>query len=1107
MEDAKFIRVTHRNEAHFVALCAGLDPGEVSRLLQAAFQVEQHVVGLMDKADTAISGSEDDQGVVIPLSLACRAPQMLGGGSYSLLLSEREVTWEEAKSRTAWLVPIEGSQLSSAKAVGEGTAGGQQAAGRTLWGTEGGDDESDEQDDEGGGETLEMAGQNRVEADNKERIVAFIRRMAFNGLLTKDDQNTLESSAVAGDAVINAAFAAAMRSQDLDYLSALLKDIAANGRGSPQGMRLLEAKREMLDMVEVLHQANEVDEEQLVYLQNLILVSNKAVTDAFGVYEEDQDPVRLAESLKQLCGAQANTARQAAAPAASSDSDSNDKNVLKVEAEQDAMTATIMKIASNLNNEGLLRAREASVLKEMVLRENPVLMAAFELYREDENAAELYDTVARSARFEANRIGGAADSKMGRAASILSRQRMPPQTSGVVVAATSGAEGSTTRDDPADADGVSPETGGVAALREFQRLATTAVQKGMMDIRHAKVICAAFESGLSGQSGRLQELVHAAWGVYVTGGGEEDALDSLARIVHLAVKPFQVRPPAKTPPSFSPSGGTTERGASASTAELRESMSAAVKAIAMQSAQLLLQSKKVSAEEAFCLASPSPSGCQSILKALEKFDGGANRDVLLEAFATIAKIELVKRQGNEKQEHKEGDGDGEEGEEEEENDEKEDLDGGNDGADWQDQQILRRAEDEQGIYADRARMELMELADCMAGDKRIGVQEALLLATLIENKHPTVMHAYSLYASSQDVSALVSTLMAAVKTQAGGVVVPDATPAPNDKEGNRVLEELRAQGGRQPARERVVLLMHETRVLTATDATRLLLLLARQNPDTLAAFEAFDTSKDVSSLVDTIKLILEESPPIASTDLDVSMHQDGGRSKLSSLLQQILQPLPEATSRNADINAATETSRENEGDGSGGGSGGGRDGTNNDAVAESIVSIVGSMGLDETEAVALRLAIANGDSNMKGALELFRMDPDADELKDTVARVARLVMEHEREHETISADQERSATEAMGGDGDSRGAVSAGDTAADAAAAMARNMDFTLDGKAGLFEELLQQLGRAGVMGEAQAALIMDRYRKKDAVVFAALDVYKNESDMSELADTLKRLT
>lgn len=35
-------------------------------------------------------------------------PQMLGDRSYSLLLSDKEVTWERAKSPTMWPVPIEG---------------------------------------------------------------------------------------------------------------------------------------------------------------------------------------------------------------------------------------------------------------------------------------------------------------------------------------------------------------------------------------------------------------------------------------------------------------------------------------------------------------------------------------------------------------------------------------------------------------------------------------------------------------------------------------------------------------------------------------------------------------------------------------------------------------------------------------------------------------------------------------------------------------------------------------------------------------------------------------------------------------------------------------
>lgn len=42
-----------------------------------------------------------------------------------------------------------------------------------------------------------------------------------------------------------------------------------------------------------------------------------------------------------------------------------------------------------------------------------------------------------------------------------------------------------------------------------------------------------------------------------------------------------------------------------------------------------------------------------------------------------------------------------------------------------------------------------ELADCMAGDKRIGGDERGLLAGLIENKHPGIMTAYANYIANQ----------------------------------------------------------------------------------------------------------------------------------------------------------------------------------------------------------------------------------------------------------------------------------------------------------------------------------------------------------------------
>lgn len=101
----------------------------------------------------------------------------------------------------------------------------------------------------------------------------------------------------------------------------------------------------------------------------------------------------------------------------------------------------------------------------------------------------------------------------------------------------------------------------------------------------------------------------------------------------------------------------------------------------------------------------------------------------------------------------------------------------------------------------------------------------------------------------QDVSALVSGLMAIVRTQgadadAGSAPTATATRQMNDQhddkdedghgkgdgdEGSPLEREKQSnEEEKQNGRERVVLLMHETRVLTASDATRVLLLLARE---------------------------------------------------------------------------------------------------------------------------------------------------------------------------------------------------------------------------------------------------------------------------------------
>lgn len=76
----------------------------------------------------------------------------------------------------------------------------------------------------------------------------------------------------------------------------------------------------------------------------------------------------------------------------------------------------------------------------------------------------------------------------------------------------------------------------------------------------------------------------------------------------------------------------------------------------------------------------------------------------------------------------------------------------------------------------------------------------------------------------QDVDALVEALVAVVRPDEGALRATSATTLATDK----IKSEEGSAEKKRNARERVVLLMHETRVLDASDATRVLLLLARQ---------------------------------------------------------------------------------------------------------------------------------------------------------------------------------------------------------------------------------------------------------------------------------------
>lgn len=62
--------------------------------------------------------------------------------------------------------------------------------------------------------------------------------------------------------------------------------------------------------------------------------------------------------------------------------DGDDDDAMDTEAERSAMKETVLEVVINLTNKGLLGAREANMANDMVLRENPVLVAAFKVRKE-----------------------------------------------------------------------------------------------------------------------------------------------------------------------------------------------------------------------------------------------------------------------------------------------------------------------------------------------------------------------------------------------------------------------------------------------------------------------------------------------------------------------------------------------------------------------------------------------------------------------------------------------------------------------------------------------------------------------------------------------------
>ena len=64
-------------------------------------------------------------------------------------------------------------------------------------------------------------------------------------------------------------------------------------------------------------------------------------------------------------------------------------------------------------------------------------------------------------------------------------------------------------------------------------------------------------------------------------------------------------------------------------------------------------------------------------------------------------------------------------------------------------------------------------------------------------------------------------------------------------------------------------------------------------------------------------------------------------------------------------------------------------------VSEKFLAVTQSMDLTEREMLALRLAVVRDDVHLRAAIEVFRLEPDLEDLRDTLKRIARNIADEE----------------------------------------------------------------------------------------------------------------
>jgi hypothetical protein len=512
---ATYAKLIHNGKIQTIAFIEGLELEEVSNLLKTVFGINGNIVGIMA-----------EKGLVIPISLVCKSPQVIPNSTCKILVAKAN---ESDKLRAA--SNSHSRQISEPQEYDESSTDDEEEAAQSV---------------------INEIGQ-FLDSIRRKNELSSVQHQLLRRLLNERS------------ALLFAAYSVAVSAGDLEYLTEVCKDIATSLQ-SDEGRTACEAQDEVLQVCDQLYLQGKITESQLLYLRHLTLIRDSSVASVYDEFQEHGSVTLFAKALYDVANShpfRGSASEQKDDKSEDADEDEENEDDEKPEDDEeddnddededeqdeaikkDISSGLIGVIVLMLRSETVSRT-EAQVLLEMVQREDDYVLAAYDLYLRDNNMEDLQDTLMRCVRLEIRkRVTDIQEQELANLQREREEEKANESPSADYDEATDADEEGdqdidsedyesgkiATRDIGIDAislDSLLNELGlenlwKGAVPDQFVQAVFIAVYHKYLTFEQARALCDLFQADY--------DLVHAAWEVYVVQKDTVDFIDSLRRIV------------------------------------------------------------------------------------------------------------------------------------------------------------------------------------------------------------------------------------------------------------------------------------------------------------------------------------------------------------------------------------------------------------------------------------------------------------------------------------------------------------------------------------------------------------------------------------------------